>query len=75
MKECCRCLLWFEYEMSPTASCVKSLGLQLVALFWEVLEILRGRAYMEEVTAGMSMGAVPFPGLFSGPISASWPAQ
>lgn len=42
-----------EYALSPTGSWVCTVGLQLVMLFWKVVEpLLRGRASLEEKVPG-----------------------
>jgi hypothetical protein len=46
-------VLWFGYEVFPTAHCWR-LGLQLLVLLWEVLKTLGDGAWLEEVSLRMS---------------------
>lgn len=45
-------LLQFRFEMTPIGSCVWTLGVQLVMLFWKVMELLRRGSSLEEVSLG-----------------------
>jgi hypothetical protein len=53
-------VLWFEYQMSSTGSCVEGLGSRwwhYFGKFWKLQKV--GASWRKEVTGGMSLKVIP----------------